>query len=306
MRAGDRHLRRRRHDRRRADDDRGGRPWQEGGAEHRRVAARRACTRSRRSIRSCHTSCSTCTMFLDADRREHAELPRREAHRLRRDRRRASRKRKRATRRPGACPAATASSATTATPRVPSRRSSSWGRAGSTGSSYDLCTGCATCFEQCPCHAIDMVPEPESSASSAMRPRECPHASACRAVALATVAAPAGSDPERQKECPHVGEVGRDGRQHGRRPHRLSRQRGLRHLSDHALVDDGGARRRVGRPGHQEHLGPGAGHPADAVGGRRGRGRARRAAERRAHDDVHGVAGIPADAARTCTRSRAS
>ncbi len=24
----------------------------------------------------------------------------------------------------------------------------------------DLCTGCATCFEQCPCHAIDMAPEP--------------------------------------------------------------------------------------------------------------------------------------------------
>jgi len=24
----------------------------------------------------------------------------------------------------------------------------------------DLCTGCAACFEQCPCHAIDMVPEP--------------------------------------------------------------------------------------------------------------------------------------------------
>src|SRR5262249_25403747 len=24
---------------------------------------------------------------------------------------------------------------------------------------YDLCTGCAVCFEQCPCHAIDMVPE---------------------------------------------------------------------------------------------------------------------------------------------------
>ena len=25
---------------------------------------------------------------------------------------------------------------------------------------YDLCTGCAICFEQCPCHAIDMIPEP--------------------------------------------------------------------------------------------------------------------------------------------------
>jgi len=26
---------------------------------------------------------------------------------------------------------------------------------------YDLCTGCAVCFEQCPCHAIEMIPEPD-------------------------------------------------------------------------------------------------------------------------------------------------
>lgn len=25
---------------------------------------------------------------------------------------------------------------------------------------YDLCTGCAICYEQCPCHAIEMIPEP--------------------------------------------------------------------------------------------------------------------------------------------------
>ena len=24
---------------------------------------------------------------------------------------------------------------------------------------YDRCTGCAVCFEQCPCHAIEMIPE---------------------------------------------------------------------------------------------------------------------------------------------------
>jgi NADPH-dependent glutamate synthase beta subunit-like oxidoreductase len=28
---------------------------------------------------------------------------------------------------------------------------------------YDLCTGCAVCFEQCPCHAISMIREPEAS-----------------------------------------------------------------------------------------------------------------------------------------------
>ncbi len=25
---------------------------------------------------------------------------------------------------------------------------------------FDLCTGCAVCFEQCPCHAIEMIDEP--------------------------------------------------------------------------------------------------------------------------------------------------
>lgn len=28
---------------------------------------------------------------------------------------------------------------------------------------YDLCTGCEVCFEQCPCHAIEMVDEPEQA-----------------------------------------------------------------------------------------------------------------------------------------------
>jgi len=28
---------------------------------------------------------------------------------------------------------------------------------------YDACTGCAVCFEQCPCHAIEMIPEPVKS-----------------------------------------------------------------------------------------------------------------------------------------------
>ncbi len=27
---------------------------------------------------------------------------------------------------------------------------------------YDACTGCSICFEQCPCHAIEMIPEPEN------------------------------------------------------------------------------------------------------------------------------------------------
>jgi Pyruvate/2-oxoacid:ferredoxin oxidoreductase delta subunit len=32
---------------------------------------------------------------------------------------------------------------------------------------YDLCTGCAVCFEQCPCHAIEMIPEPDTVEESA-------------------------------------------------------------------------------------------------------------------------------------------
>ena len=28
---------------------------------------------------------------------------------------------------------------------------------------YDLCTGCAVCFEQCPCQAIEMIPEPATA-----------------------------------------------------------------------------------------------------------------------------------------------
>jgi NADPH-dependent glutamate synthase beta subunit-like oxidoreductase len=27
---------------------------------------------------------------------------------------------------------------------------------------FDACTGCAVCYEQCPCHAIDMIPEPQN------------------------------------------------------------------------------------------------------------------------------------------------
>ncbi|MGA2128565.1 MAG: 4Fe-4S binding protein [Xanthobacteraceae bacterium] len=31
---------------------------------------------------------------------------------------------------------------------------------------YAKCTGCAVCFEQCPCHAIEMIPEPATAATS--------------------------------------------------------------------------------------------------------------------------------------------
>ena len=31
---------------------------------------------------------------------------------------------------------------------------------------YAKCTGCAVCFEQCPCHAIEMIAEPASGGTS--------------------------------------------------------------------------------------------------------------------------------------------
>ncbi|MBV8439412.1 MAG: NAD(P)-binding protein [Hyphomicrobiales bacterium] len=33
---------------------------------------------------------------------------------------------------------------------------------------YDLCSGCAVCFEQCPCHAIEMVPEPAAQIAAGL------------------------------------------------------------------------------------------------------------------------------------------
>ncbi len=32
---------------------------------------------------------------------------------------------------------------------------------------FDLCTGCGICFEQCPCHAIEMIPEPKNEITHA-------------------------------------------------------------------------------------------------------------------------------------------
>ena len=31
---------------------------------------------------------------------------------------------------------------------------------------YEICTGCAVCYEQCPCHAIEMIPEPDDEQNS--------------------------------------------------------------------------------------------------------------------------------------------
>ncbi|HSM30996.1 MAG TPA: 4Fe-4S binding protein, partial [Woeseiaceae bacterium] len=33
---------------------------------------------------------------------------------------------------------------------------------------YALCTGCAVCYEQCPCHAIEMIDEPAAGGVRAL------------------------------------------------------------------------------------------------------------------------------------------
>jgi len=33
---------------------------------------------------------------------------------------------------------------------------------------YDHCSGCAVCLEQCPCHAIEMTPEPVAESAAGL------------------------------------------------------------------------------------------------------------------------------------------
>ena len=154
-------------------------------------------------------------VYSDADPARAEGAGSRRAHeRVRGGRGRPRARRRRATRRSAACPAATASSATIATPPARSTRSSSSGPGRRYRYDYEQCTGCAVCFDSAlPRHRDDR--------------------------------------PSRRSASAH-GQHGRtraidrdDGRQHGRRPRRLSRQRGLRDLSDHPVLDDGGARRRM-------------------------------------------------------------
>ena len=124
---------------------------------------------------------------------------------------------------------------------------------------YDKCTGCGACYDQCPVHAIEMVAEP-----ALMQWRS--------------------------------GRDARDGgRQRSSRIGGLPAERGLLHLSDHPLVTDGRARRRMVQPRPAERVGFRPDGRGDAE--RRGSGRraARLAAKRCPGDDVHRLAGAAAD-----------
>ena len=63
----------------------------------------------------------------------------------------------------GAIHAGTASSATDALGHVLKTRSSSSDPGKRYKFNYNFCTGCGVCYEQCPCHAIDMIAEPEAA-----------------------------------------------------------------------------------------------------------------------------------------------
>ena len=88
---------------------------------------------------------------------------------------------------------------------------------------------------------------------------------------------------------------GRPRRQRGRRVRRPPGERSHRDLPDHALLRHGRARRRLVGEGAAEPLGTGPPGRRDAVGGGRGRRRPRGPPGRRARDDLHGLAGPPAD-----------
>ena len=149
-----------------------------------------------------------------------------------------------------------------------------------------LCTGCAVCVEQCPCHAMEMIPEPPrrrdgligEPAIAGRNSRFVPDSRRARRArdmtpkASWTATPPPPISPIVSTRCARS-------------------SRSLRH------------RRWPSWPTHwaaeglKNIWGERPGGAADAERGR-GRGRRpRRAAKRRADHDLHRLAGVPADAA---------
>jgi Pyruvate/2-oxoacid:ferredoxin oxidoreductase delta subunit len=157
---------------------------------------------------------------------------------------------------------------------------------------YDLCTACAVCFEQCPCHAIEMEPEPapqslrnrkrSADAKFKVRPdilAELHMASIQTAVMDGNTAA--AHIAYRVNEVAAIFPI--------------TPSSTMAELADAWAAE--GIRNIWGNiPVVQQMQSEGG--AAGAVHGL--------AAERRAYDDVHRLAGPAADAARTCTRSPAS
>jgi formate dehydrogenase beta subunit len=99
------------------------------------------------------------TMFLDADRREHAELPM--AKRTGFDEIVAGLTEKEARYEATRClSCGNCFECDNCYAACPEQAIVKLGKGRFYRVEHDLCTGCAVCLEQCPCHAIDMVPEP--------------------------------------------------------------------------------------------------------------------------------------------------
>ena len=162
-------LRRRRHGADRADGDRGA----SATARRRRATSTPGCAAASidrpPSTRSFRSRCCTCRSTATRSDRCRGRCRSRSASPGSRRCRLASARRRRPTRRSAACPAATASSATSAMRPARSRRSRSSSPATGYRYLYDRCTGCAVCFDTCPCHAIEMIPEPRCSVRDTCR-----------------------------------------------------------------------------------------------------------------------------------------
>jgi Na+-translocating ferredoxin:NAD+ oxidoreductase RNF subunit RnfB len=99
------------------------------------------------------------TMFLDADRREHAELP--IAQRTGFDEIVSGLSEKEARYEATRClSCGNCFECDNCYAACPEQAIVKLGKGRFYRVEHDLCTGCAACYEQCPCHAIDMMPEP--------------------------------------------------------------------------------------------------------------------------------------------------
>ena len=179
---------------------------------------------------------------------------------------------------------ATASSATAASARAPRTPSSASARATEpTGTSTTTTAAPAAppVTDSAPCTPSRWLPKVSSRRASSRR----------RGPFRGHRRAPAAAAPPLSLFRRSEAHARNNRRQRGGGRRRLPAHRAVCHLPDHPELDDGRARRRLGkRPPHQ-HLGHGPHHHGDAERGRRGRGHSRRAPGRRHEHDVHGVPG---------------
>ena len=152
-------LRRRRRHRRPDDDDRGDRARQEGGARHRCVAARRTPRDRGEKAPPVDFDMLNLPHFLDAGRSQMSALPLEARNGFAEvvagiDARQARYEADRCL----SC--GNCFECDNCFAACPEQAVIKLGKGRKYTVDLDLCTGCAVCYDQCPCHAIEMVPEP--------------------------------------------------------------------------------------------------------------------------------------------------